>query len=130
MTQTTTRKQRTITLTNRRPVKIYEDEWPTVAQANGDGFRGPDYSRYDQALQQGEIDEYSVRVRQHADGRAIVYGTYSEGWFSTHKGRGAAGELLGAGDDLPSAIARVGETLGVPEQTIADCIADLPAETI
>lgn len=130
MTPTTERKQRTITLTDRRPVKIYEDEWPTVAQANGDNFAGSDYSRRNQALQQGELDEYSVRVRQHADGRAIVYGTYSEGWYSQHNGLGAAGELLGAQADLPSAIARVGGTLGVPEQTIADCIADLPAETI
>jgi len=38
--------------------------------------------------------------------------------------------LLGADESIPWAIQNVGDKLGVPEQLIADCIADLPAERL
>ena len=59
------------------------------------------------ALGQGECDRYSLRVRQHADGRVLVYGVrdaaiaawgqpaYGEDW------RG--GVLLAAGEDIAGA---------------------------
>jgi hypothetical protein len=131
-----TSKQRTITLTGRRPVTIDEDDWPLIARASGDDYGGLDRARHQQASDQGELDEYSLRVRQHADGRAIVYGTYTEGWHTSHDGLTHAGEIVDnpPGDysarRIEDALERVGDTLGVPPQLIADAIADLPAEKL
>ena len=123
-------KTRTITLTGRRPVTINEDDWPVIAKAEGDDYQGNDYARHNQASTQGELDEYSLRVRQHADGRAIVYGTYTEGWHSSHEGLTHAGLLLTPDETIEYAIESVGVTLNVPKQLVADCIADLPAESL
>lgn len=126
-------KTRTITLTDRRPIKIREEEWPVVARASGD--TGPsDYARRQQALVQGECDTYSLRVRQHTDGRAIVYAVLDAAFAAwgapaggeSHRG----GELLDAGADLSAAIRRVGESCHLPDSVIRDCIADLPAEEV
>ena len=130
MTATKT-KTRTITLTGRRPVTIDEAEWPVIAKASDDSWGGgEDWALHNQASDQGQLDEYSLRVRQHADGRAIVYGTYTEGWNSEHEGLTHAGHLVSAGDSIENAIESVGVTLNVPKQLIADCIADLPAERL
>lgn len=127
---TNTTKTRTITLTGRRPVKIVEDQWPVIASATGDSYRGNDYARHNQAAGQGELDEYRLTVRQHADGRAIVYGVFAgaSAWTGNESRRG--GQLLDAGDDLADAIRRVGEDCNLPDTVIRECVADLPAETI
>ena len=63
------RKSRTITLTDRAPIKIDEAQWPQIASATErpgavrNGTPVPDY----------ETDCHTIRVRRHADGRAIVY---------------------------------------------------------
>jgi len=124
-------KLRTITLTGRPPVTIREDDWPVIAVARDDSWqRGGDSARYDQAKAQGELDTWSIRVRQHADGRAIVYAILdgATAWTRTEDRRG--GEILGAGSDLAAAISRVGRDVGIPDATIRDCIADLPAEIL
>lgn len=125
-------KQRTITLTKRRPVTIGEDEWPIVARAADDDCTIADPARRNQAIDQGQVNEWWVRVRQHADGRSIAYGGYDEGeWaHSEREGPTRAGEIIDDPDDLIAAIERVGETLGLPERTIAECIASLPAEKL
>lgn len=131
---TTDTKRRTITLTDRPPVRIVEADWPIIAQAKGDSYRGSDYGRYQQALAQSEVDEYALRVRQHADGRAIVYGVTSAAiaaWGQPARGvswRG--GLLLDPGDDLVAAIRRVGFDGALPDSLIEACIADLPAEDL
>lgn len=125
---------RTITLTDRRPVSIDEADWPIVAKATGDTYSGADYARHQQARAQGEIDEYSVRVRQHADGRAIVYAVVLAAASVWHQPAGGidhrGGVLLDSGADIAAAIRAVGEAAGIPAHTIAECIADLPAESI
>jgi hypothetical protein len=130
-TTTPTPKTRTITLTDRRPVTIREDEWPVIARATGDSW-GPngDHARHDQARRQGELDQYALRVRQHADGRAIVYGVLdaASAWTGSEDYR--AGEVLSAGADVAAAIRRVGETCHLPDALIRECIADLPAEEL
>lgn len=107
-----------------------EDEWPEIAVATGDSYRGNDCNRYQQALGQRELDTYSLRVRRHADGRALVYGVLdgATAWTGTRDRRG--GELLAAGADIAAAIRRVGEDCQLPERAIRECIADLPAEEI
>lgn len=126
------RKGRTITMTDRPPIRIYEDEWPEIASAQDDSFAGHDYAKHQQALGRGECDTYSLRVRQHADGRTLVYGVLDAAgaWTGHEDWRG--GELLDAPTDaeIASAIRRVGEDGGLPDNVIRDCIADLPAEEL
>jgi hypothetical protein len=125
METTNTSKNRTITLTDRAPVKIKESEWPVIAQASGDSADN-DYARHNQA----EVDTYIMKVRRHYDGRALVYGIFdaASAWAGSEDHKG--GVLLAAGDDIPAAIRRVGEECGLPDPVIRECIANLPAEEI
>lgn len=127
------RKQRTITLTGRSPVRIYEDEWPVIAQGSGDSYCG-DPGGYMRAKGRGECDTYTLKVRQHADGRAIVYGVLDAA--DAAWGRPASGETVHAGllldgadvtARIPAAIREVGERCGLPDAVIRECTADLPA---
>lgn len=113
---------RTITLTDSAPVTIDDAAWPLIASATGrsrvnHGTPIPDY----------EVDKYSLRVRQHEDGRAIVYGVLdaATAWTGSEDHRG--GYVYDRHVNLASAIRRVGRELGLPEAVIRDCIADLPA---
>jgi hypothetical protein len=125
---------RTITLTDRTPVRIRADRWMLIASATGDSYGGGDYARRQQALAQSECDEYAIRVRQHADGRAIVYAVLDAAigaWGAPAGGKSyRGGEVLGATDDRAAAIRRVGESCQMPDSVIRECIADLPAEEI
>ena len=126
-------KKRTVTLTDRRPVTIIEGDWPVVAKATGDSYGSNDYARYEQARSQGELDEWAIRVRQHEDGRAIVYAVFdaATAWTNSEDRRG--GELLGPEVDdrgLVDASCRVGADVRIPDGTIRECVADLPAETL
>jgi hypothetical protein len=123
----TTSKRRTITLTGRRPVTIDEAEWPVIASATGDSWTGQDPALYVQASAQDDLDEYTLHVRQHADGRHLVYGTYTpsryhQGDLNTPR---RAGELLSSDITVEPYITLVGKTLHLPEQIIADCINSL-----
>lgn len=135
MTMTTTEtKTRTITLTGRAPVKIRDDQWPAIAEASGDSYGGNDYGRRQQALHQGECDKYTLKVRQHEDGRALVYGILDAAiaaWGAPAGGEDfRGGELLEQGADIATAIRRVGESCNLPDSVIRDCIANLPAEEL
>lgn len=124
---TTETKTRTITLTGRAPVKINDAQWPVLAEAGGDAYVGTDSAIRTQLRQRSEIDTYTLKVRQHADGRALVYGVMDAAYGSTgYRG----GELLTRTDDIATAIRRVGESCKLPEHIIRECIADLPAEEI
>jgi hypothetical protein len=124
-------KTRTITLSDRPPVKIVEEEWPIIASA-----------KYWDTQHESQANRtWSLRVRQHQqDGRTIVYGIRSTR-FQGERGA-AAGELLtppeGAQikddewyvwDEIPAAIKRVAARCGC-ERIADDCIADLPAVEI
>ncbi len=111
-------KTRTITLTGRPPVKIREDEWPIVASAKA----------WDNQYEFQANRTWRLTVRQHADGRAIVYGVCTSQWEGEHERRG--GEILDAGADLAAAIVRVGADTQMPENIVRDCIANLPAEDL
>lgn len=118
----------TIRLTGRRPVRIRLADWPQIARAEGDDFEGNDPGRWSQAIAQGECARWSVNVLQHADGRALVFVFTADGWRGSvaHDG----GELLAPGADLAEAVARIGRECGVPEETVRECIAHLPAEEL
>ena len=110
-------KTRTITLTDRAPVKIVESDWPVIASAKD----------HDGQVECQANESWSIRVRQHADGRALVYAVYDTSWQGRSGARG--GELLERGADLAAAIRRVGERCQC-EQIVDECIADLPAEEL
>lgn len=123
-------KTRKITLTDRRPVTIKEDEWPVVARGTGDSYSGGDPSRHQQALGQGEVDRYYLTARQHTDGRTIVYAVLDAASAWTHTEDRREGDLLDVGTDVAAAIRRVGERCELPDSVIRECIASLPAEAL
>jgi hypothetical protein len=135
-------RTRKVTLTGRAPVSIVEEEWPVVASASGDSYSGCDYGRYQQALGQGECDRYYLTVRQHADGRTLVYGVLDAAISARNQpARGEdrrGGYLLKPGDgmapmseeDLAARIRQVGEECELPDSIIRECVADLPAEEL
>ena len=137
MTTTSSSKTRTITLTGRPPVKVKEDDWPFVASASYHEYDG----QYD--FQASTHSRGLLKVREHADGRIIVYATASyDTAFQNESGwNRKAGELLPADCDQPAMIAairRVHATMmaSMPSDTelyaplVDECIADLPAEEI
>jgi hypothetical protein len=142
---TTTSKTRTITLTDCRPVKIKEDEWPVIATGSADAD--------DSSHGNPPNHEWTrtIRVRQHSNGRAIVYGVYDyETAFQGANGAAAKrGTLLGptaTPDQIIAAIRVVGDDLAEAESDAAieasckdsrqwrvavqACIADLPADEL
>jgi len=136
MSDTATTKKRTITLTDRPPVRIDEASWPVIAHGS--------YSDHDNQyeFQANRTWKANIRVRQHADGRAIVYGTYdySTAFQADRDITAKAGVLVDAGADLVRAIRQVGASLttATAEQNAAEhiaecvreCIANLPAEDL
>ncbi|MCC7407408.1 MAG: hypothetical protein IT442_05010 [Phycisphaeraceae bacterium] len=130
---------RTITLTGRPPVTIVEGAWPIIADAKDHEYDGQVES------QANRESWWECRVRQHADGRTIVYGHYR---YTTHY-QGERGYLHRAGVLLPGtphasdiclAIERVCADLAACEhcgddaarwdEIRAQCISDMPAEEL
>lgn len=130
---------RTITLTGRPPVKIEEDHWPIVASA-----KSKDWDNTHEC-QANRTWNWWITVRQHEDGRAIVYAgySYSSQWQTERDYYHRAGRLLGAGSndvDICDAIRRVCTEMAAAEadadhtarwnSLAAECIADMPAEEL
>jgi hypothetical protein len=126
-------KTRTITLTNQPPVTIHEDNWPIIASASDDWHDG----QYD--CQSNRWTKWFVGVRQHADGRCIVYAIYAH--ITSRSGERSysarRGHLPQPGGDIVDAIRKVCSEISEAEcygddsdrwpTLAADCIADLPA---
>jgi len=106
-----------ITLTDAPPIKIIREDWSVIAFA--EGWQG---EHEFQAFR-----KWWVRVRQHPDGRTIVYGNYKTDY--NNETTLWAGELLQANGDLISAIHRVAEALRHPELA-QECIQDLPTQKL
>ena len=131
--------KRTITISNRQPVTIDEDNWPVIAEAK-------DFEHDGQVeCQANRRSSWCCKVRQHEDGRAIVYAVYqyTTNWQNARDYSAKAGRLLPVGstyEDISRAITNVcyeiaerehngGDSLRW-ESIEADCIADLPAEEL
>jgi hypothetical protein len=125
-----------VVLTGRLPVRILDDHWPVIAEAI--------YEWHDGEIRQQanrHVDIY-VRVRQHADDRAIVYGRYGYDTHFTHEQSESqrVGSLLAPGGDMPAAISEIAAQLieRMSDQGMHrhirdvanDCIADLPPQDI
>jgi hypothetical protein len=132
----------TITLTDRRPVKIRKEEWPIIAEA--EDFRHDGQVE----CQAGRKWMSNMKVRQHEDGRTIVYAVadydtivQNESCFGARGGEMLTVEI-GNTQPIVDAIKRVGQRMisRLPEayygereswdQVINGCIADLPAEEL
>jgi len=145
MSTTTERKQRTITLTGRQPVRIYDDEWAIIAEGQHKDWD----NQYE--FQANRKWNGWIKVRQHHDGRTIVYGcdTYVTHFQGENGYRYCGGVVLAPPggaiikDDewyiwpeIPVAIIDLAEDLiarGAGEymrQVAHECIADLPAEEL
>lgn len=139
MTATTTTtemsmKSITVTLSERRPIKIDAEEWPVIALARSWGGQ--------HESQANRID--TVYVRECADGRRIVAATHLEGPGGMHAGEREvrAGFLIEAsaasaadGTKMPDddatirAIRRAAGAIGRADLG-AECIGDMPAQEI
>ena len=122
----------TIILTGRSPVKITKEDWPILAKADAsDGEVGWRANRR---------WSWRLAVRQHSDGRAIVYGVYT--YSSQYQGERyhdvRGGELVPAYGDIVAAIQRVGEWMQSTSpkdgerfaEVTRECLANLPAEDL
>ena len=116
-----------ITLSERRPITIERDAWPVVAAADA----------HDNRIESQAHTKWRIAVRQHRDGRRIVYGWAVAGpggkpigWRDVY-----GGFVLDAVDGAPDeagtirAIRRVAGILD-RDDLGAECIADLPAEAL
>jgi len=127
---------RTITLTDRPPVKIDDDTWPLLAAVE-------DLEHDSQVEYQASVkSRWFAGVRQHYDGRSIVYAVYR--YETLHQGaRGYSakrGVLLPSGADICAAVNDVCRDIAAAEHhaddadrwptLAAECIADLPAEEL
>lgn len=115
----TTEKKLTISMTRRPPISVAPSQWGTIADARW----------YAGAIECQASEDGYLRVRRHADGRAIVYGQRGIGPGGMPAGYRSryGGEILAAGADIAAAILRVAESCGL-EMIAEECIADLPAE--
>lgn len=124
---TTTDNKITIRLSDAAPVRINPDHWPVIAQANA----------HDNAHRSQANNLWAIVVREHEDGRRIVYGARSPGNGGQHVGtinpfagfklRAFAGHSAEqVADETIRAIRRVAGVIDRPDLG-AECIADLPA---
>ena len=136
-TATTEKKTITITMSERRPINVDPSAWPVIAKAD----------THDGQVVSQANREWAIRVREHDDGRRLVYGWLRAGnggapigWRGAEGGflvESLKGEIQGAQPLRGSAneaetirsIRRIGGIIG--DDALADeCIADLPAEEI
>jgi hypothetical protein len=130
--------QRTITLTGRPPVRIVTARWPIIAHA--------DDLEHDGAVesQAFRTSRWSIRVRQHADGRAIVYAVYTYHTRWEHERCHTARHGVLMADATPDMICRAvrdvcadmasadcdGDDAARWPALAAECIGSLPAEVL
>lgn len=132
-------EKRTITLSDRPPVTVNEDVWGLIAVARDSEHDGQvDY-------QANRKSKWFIGVRQHDDGRTIVYATYyyTSNWQNARCYSAKHGLMLPkecTTDDICKAIKEVAGRMEDCEcdgednkrwSTLADeCIADMPAEEL
>lgn len=112
--------ERTISMSNQAPVVVDEEAWPVIASARW----------CDKPQCPSEANRKArLFVREHVDGRRLVYGSSSSQWPG--EGGGYGGYLITEGvtgdrdGQTVDFIRRVAEEIGHRELA-ADCIADLP----
>lgn len=105
-----------IAIDGRRPVSIDPETWPTVAKSS---------------WHEGQIACQSNRrawckVRQHADGRSIVYARHESSWANEADRYSGA---IGTAVEIPAMVVLVCRRIGM-ESLANECLADLSAEEL
>ena len=130
----------TITLTGRAPVKITKEDWPVIASGEDKWYDDGQHE-----CQANRTNSWKLIVRQHADGRTLVYGIFASTsqqpprWRGSVRGgkmvtvEGATADEVGDTAPIIAAIFDVAEDMqarsGQKEfaRLAHECIADLPA---
>lgn len=137
---TTTKKTVTVNMSDRAPIKVDAEAWPKIACADW----------YSGAIECQANEVAYIRVREHRDGRRIVYGDRDRGPGGQYAGyRGAhagylveavpaegmrqpddGGPVVSTQPDDTGTVRAIRRVAGVIDKTdLADeCIADLPAQ--
>lgn len=130
----TEKKERTIKMTDHPPIVIKEDDWPIIAQTRLFDHDG------EVECQANRKSHWRLTVRQHKDGRVIVYAMYH---YSTafrnerdHACYAGIAEERSDPEHIVSAIKRVAELMAEQlhqgndavawDKIGRDCIANLP----
>jgi hypothetical protein len=118
-----------IPMSEQRPITIVKADWPRVAW--GEEYSGQhDFQAFDGVF---------IAVRQHTDGRTVVYGEAGDwkGGGRPERENRSAGYLLAKDDDVVRAIRRVAGVLAdtdhigeMAHAAARRCIANLPGEEI
>jgi hypothetical protein len=111
-------KVRTITLSDRDPVRIHENEWPILSSSRDAEEEG------------GEWSKWWLTVRRHADGRTLVYGRLETTLADGSVDKIVGGDLLEKNANAALSVRKIGEECHCSRAMIARCIAGLPAEDI
>jgi hypothetical protein len=109
-------RTRTVTLTDRPPVRILETDWPVIARA---------------ATPWGRADTRGVYARRHADGRVLVYAV--AGHLDPDSKPRRAGYLLDVpvgGPQVVQALRKAGAEVGLTPDLIALAVGSLPSEVL
>jgi len=150
MTTTEKKKKIAVTMSERAPLKLDPDLWPLIASAD----------THDGQVECQANREWAIKVREHEDGRRVVYGWVRRGNGGMPIGyRGAsggyliepqpvtdveprrdeAGELIGYQDgatrtvpDEAATIRAIRRVAGIigDDHLGDECIGDLPAEEL
>ena len=121
-----------IKMTARAPLRFKADDWPVLAYADGDSRNDLRPGPRNDARQRGQADLYFLLVRQHADGRSLIYGQLKAAYARYEQPAGGesfhAGYLVPRPSEIISAIECVGDECRLPAYLVRDCISNLPPE--
>jgi hypothetical protein len=105
-----------VTVSGLPPVRIQTERWPVIAhaQCSNAAFK----------FQDGHMGH--LAVRQHSDGRTLVYGVLEIRTPEKHERQ--AGRLLPAGADISQALEEVCHDLEMNSEIVWACLAHVPVE--
>ncbi len=144
-TEPTPKKMITVQMSETAPVKVDPDQWPIIVREDD----------CDSAIECQANQVWAIRIREHSDGRRLVYGWGDAGPGGTRQGfrpshagylisveaeipghgspsdmrRGFAARDRAIGDATVRAIRRVAGAIDA-EQLVDACVASLPAQEI
>lgn len=128
-----TEKEIVVQLSGQKRIIIRPSEWKIIARAYGNSYSGNDVVIERQARLNDQLDEYHLVVREHADGRALVYAIFNAGCVNGNTSH-AGGRIITLGKERDYQITRwirdVGNEIGIPSHIIRACLGTLNPEKL